>query len=150
MPQQSGVVPHLVVEGAAAAIDFYVRALGASEVMRVPAEDGRRLLHAEIEVNGGRVYLHDHFPEFGCGGEGAVQAPPSSLAGTSVTLHLHVADCDAAVRRAAEAGARISMPPMDAFWGDRYGQVVDPFGHAWSFAHPLEVRADAASAEPAA
>lgn len=161
MPEQPrGLVPHLVVEGAAAAIDFYVRALGASEVMRVPAEDGRRLLHAEIRVEGARVYLRDHFPEFACpefacpesacGGEAAVQAPPASLGGTSVTLHLEVADCDAAVRRAAEAGARVAMPPMDAFWGDRYGQVVDPFGHAWSFAHPLPAQTGAASAEPAA
>lgn len=135
--QAQGVIPHLVVGDAAAALAFYAKALGATEVMRVPTEDGRRLMHAEIEVNGARVFLRDHFPEAGCGQAGARQAPPAELGGTTLTLHLEVPDCDAAVERAVAAGATVNMPPMDAFWGARYGQVVDPFGHAWSFAHPL-------------
>ncbi len=136
--QAGGVIPHLVVEDAAAALAFYAQALGATEVMRVPAEDGKRLLHAEIEVNGARVYLRDHFPEFAQGSAGCSrQEPPTRLGGSSATLHLEVVDCDAAMARAADAGATVTMPAEDAFWGARYGQVVDPFGHAWSFAHPL-------------
>lgn len=131
-----GVIPHLVVDDAAAALAFYAKALGAKELMRVPAEDGKRLMHAEMEVNGAKVYLRDHFPEFGAEGCSR-QGPPRVLGGTPVTLHLDVADCDAAVERAAGAGATVRMPPMDAFWGARYGQVEDPFGHCWSFAHLL-------------
>ena len=134
---QQGVVPHLVVEGAADAIEFYKTAFGATEVMRMPAEDGKRLMHAAIIVNGSQIYLMDDFPEFReqCSG-GRIVAPKTAGASTFV-LHLNVPDCDAAVQRAIDAGAVVMMPPMDAFWGDRYGQVLDPFGHAWSFAHPL-------------
>lgn len=135
--QPQGIIPHLVVDDASAALEFYAKALGATELMRVPAEDGRRLMHAEIEVNGARVYLRDHFPEVGAGEMCSRQGPPSELGGTSVTLHVEVSDCDAAVERAVAAGATVTMPPEDAFWGARYGQVVDPYGHAWSFAHPL-------------
>ncbi|MGF1611660.1 MAG: VOC family protein [Kiloniellales bacterium] len=135
--QTQGVIPHLVVEDAAAALEFYKQALGARETMRVPAEDGKRLLHAELQVNGARIYLRDDFPDFReqCGAN-HVQ-PPKQMGGTSVTLHLDVEDCDAAVKRAETAGATVTMPPEDAFWGARYAQVVDPYGHAWSFAHPL-------------
>jgi PhnB protein len=135
--QQQGIVPHLVVADASAALQFYAKALGATETMRVPAEDGRRLLHAELQINGARIFLRDHFPEFGAGEICSRQGPPTELGGTPVTLHLEVPDCDAAVERAVAAGASVTMPPEDAFWGARYGQVVDPFGHAWSFAHPL-------------
>lgn len=138
MEQRQGLVPHLVVGSAEKALAFYGKALGAKEVMRVPAEDGERLMHAEIEVNGAQVYLRDHFPEFGgCGDGTGRQAPPTELDGTPVTLHLPVANCDAAVEQAVKAGATVSMAPMDAFWGERYGQIVDPFGHYWSFSHPL-------------
>lgn len=134
---EQGVIAHLVVDGAAAAIDFYKRALGATEAMRVPAQDGKHLLHAEILVNGARVFLRDDFPDH-CPGNGDGRlAPPKALGGTAVTLHLDVADCDVAVARAFDAGATVTMPPWDAFWGARYAQVVDPFGHVWSFAHPL-------------
>lgn len=137
MTQGQGVIPHLVVDDAAAALKFYAKALGATETMRAPADDGKRLLHAEMEVNGAKVYVRDHFPEF-CGSQGGDKhAPPKELGGTAVTLHLDVPDCDAAIARAEKAGAKVAMPPMDAFWGARYGMVVDPFGHAWSFAHPL-------------
>lgn len=137
--QAQGVIPHLVVDDAAAALAFYAKALGAREAMRLPAEDGKRIMHAEIEINGARVFVRDDFPEFQCGVD-ARQATPKALGGTTATLHLQVENCDAAVKRAAEAGARVVMEPMDAFWGDRYGQVVDPFGHSWSFAHTLAGR----------
>jgi len=138
MDRQQKLVPHLVVDGAAAALDFYRRAFGAEEVMRVPAEDGKRLMHAAMVVHGCNVYLCDHFPEF-CSdarGENKV-APPPVIGGTAVTLHLDVPDCDEAVARAEAAGAVVTMPPEDAFWGDRYARIRDPFGHSWSLAHPL-------------
>lgn len=135
--QAQGVIAHLVVNDAAAALEYYRKALGATEVMRVPAEDGKRLMHSEILVNGARVFVRDDFPEYNeqCGAGRVL--PPKTAKTTTVTLHLEVADCDAAVERATAAGATVLMPPMDAFWGARYGAVIDPFGHAWSFAHPL-------------
>lgn len=135
--QTQGVIPHLVIEGAADAIEFYKKALGATEVMRMPAEDGKRLMHAELLVNGSRVFLMDDFPEHRqeCSG-GKILGPKAAGASTFV-LHLEVPSCDEAVKRAADAGATIMMQPWDAFWGDRYGQVLDPFGHGWSFAHRL-------------
>lgn len=133
-----GVILHLVVSDANEALAFYKTGLGASETMRLPAEDGKRIMHAEMVVNGAKIFVRDHFPEHSCGGEGMEkQEPPTALGGTPVTLHLEVANCDEAVKRAADAGAKVVLPPWDAFWGARYAQVVDPFGHAWSFAHPL-------------
>jgi len=114
--------------------------LGASEMMRMPAEDGKRLMHAAMIVNGCQIFLMDEFPEFDevCGGQ--VKAPPT-LGGSAVVLHLQVADCDAAIARMVAAGGKVTMAPMDAFWGDRYGQAVDPYGHCWSFAHTLAKKA---------
>ena len=139
--QTQGVIPHLVVDDAAAAIEYYKKALGASEVFRMPAEDGKRLLHAEIAVNGAKIYVRDDFPEFRASPGCSQVLPPTAMTGTSVTLHLDVADCDAAVKRAEAAGATVTMPPEDAFWNARYAQVMDPFGHAWSFAHMLPAKA---------
>jgi PhnB protein len=135
--QPQGVVPHLVIEGAADALDFYKTALGATELMRLPAEDGKRLLHAAMVVNGCHIYLMDDFVEHRERHGGNKLLGPKTNGATTFVLHLNVPDCDAAMKRAAEAGASVIMEPWDAFWGDRYGQVLDPFGHAWSFAHPL-------------
>lgn len=135
--QPQGVVPHLVVEGAADALDFYKTAFGASEVMRLPAEDGKRLMHAAMIVNGCHIFLMDDFPEFREQCSGNKVLGPKTNGATTFVLHLSVPDCDAAVKRAADAGCSVMMEPWDAFWGDRYGQVLDPYGHAWSFAHPL-------------
>jgi PhnB protein len=137
---RQGVVAHLVVKGAIDAIAFYKTALGATEVIRMPTEDGKRLMHAEIIVNGSRVFLVDDFPEHPEHTGGGKIAAPASIGATSCILHLEVPDCDAAMKRAADAGAVVIMPPWDAFWGARYGQVLDPFGQAWSFAHPLPGR----------
>ncbi|WP_315834511.1 VOC family protein [Bradyrhizobium prioriisuperbiae] len=140
-PALQPVTAHLSIRGAADAIEFYKKALGATELFRAPAEDGKRLMHAEISVNGMKIYLMDHFPEHGtCGGGSVRLAPPPELKGTSIVLHLEVPNCDEAVKRAADAGATIAMEPWDSFWGARYGQVVDPFGHVWSFAHPLPAK----------
>jgi PhnB protein len=131
---ETGIVPHLVVSNGPAAIDFYKKAFGAEELARMPAQDGKRLMHAELQIGPSKLYLCDDFPEF-CNGKSRT---PQTLAGTPVTLHQTVRDCDAAMKRAADAGATITMPAQDMFWGDRYGQVRDPFGHMWSFSTPLK------------
>ncbi len=127
------LIPHLVCSPATEALEFYKAAFGAVEKFRLPTEDGR-IMHASMEIDGQPIFVVDDFPEF-CGGK---SVNPKALGGTPVTIHHYVPNCDAAVEKAVKAGATIQMPPMDAFWGDRYGTVVDPFGHTWSFAHPLK------------
>lgn len=134
MENPVGLVPHLVVKGAAEAIEFYKKAFDAEEIVRMPAEDGKRLMHAQVKIGGSTMYLCDDFPEY-CGGKSHT---PEALGGTPTTLHRYVQDCDAAIKQAADAGATVIMPAQDMFWGDRYGQVKDPFGHTWSFATPLK------------
>jgi PhnB protein len=126
------VAPHLVVDDAAAAIDFYVKAFGATELGRVPHPDGR-LVHAALNLNGSVVMLNDDFPEH----HGGKSSTPKALGGTPVTIHLQVTDVEAAFARATEAGATIVAPLEDQFWGDRYGIVRDPFGHQWSLGQPM-------------
>ncbi len=123
------LTPHLVCAGAAEAIDFYRKAFGAVEDMRLPGPDGK-LIHAMIRIGDSPLMLVDEMPEWGALG-------PKSLKGSPVTIHLQVADVDATVAQAVAAGATITMPVADAFWGDRYGQLEDPFGHRWSVATPL-------------
>ena len=123
------LTPHLVCRDAAAAIDFYGRAFGAIELFRLPGPDGR-LIHACVRIGDSQLFLVDEMPEHGALG-------PQALKGTPVTLHLQVEDADAAFARAMRAGAMVTMPLADMFWGDRYGQVVDPFGHHWSIATHL-------------
>jgi PhnB protein len=125
-----GLVPHLVVDGASKAMDFYAKAFGAEEICRMPAPDGKRLMHAEMKLGDQVVFLCDDFPEY-CGGKSRT---PSALGGSTVTIHRYTDDCDAAIAKAQKAGATVTMPPEDMFWGDRYGSVTDPFGHTWSFA----------------
>jgi PhnB protein len=133
------IFPHLCIQGAADAVEFYKNALGATEVMRVPHEDGKRLMHAAIDIGGAQVFLHDDFPEYKECHPDKVGAP-ARIGSTSATVHINVKDCDAAYQRAIDAGATTIMAPWDAFWGDRYAQVVDPFGHSWSFAHTLAAK----------
>ena len=121
------VTPHLVVRGAARAIEFYKRAFGAEEAMRMPSRDGQKVMHAELRIGDSLVFLNDEFPEMGA-------RAPESLGGTPVTLHLYVQDADAVFARAVAAGARPLMPLQDMFWGDRYGKLADPFGHEWAIA----------------
>jgi uncharacterized glyoxalase superfamily protein PhnB len=96
----------------------------------MPAPDGKRLMHAEMKLGDQVVFLCDDFPEY-CGGKSRT---PSALGGSTVTIHRYTDDCDAAIAKAQKAGATVTMPPEDMFWGDRYGSVTDPFGHTWSFA----------------
>ncbi len=129
------LTPHLVCRDAAAAIDFYGRAFGAIERFRLPAPNGK-IVHACVQIGDSQLFLVDEMPEHGALG-------PQALKGSPVTIHLQVQDADAVFARAVQAGATVGMPLADMFWGDRYGQVVDPFGHHWSIAtHVRDVRPD--------
>lgn len=125
-----GVVPHLTIanDRAAEAIAFYSRAFGAVELARHVAEGRQRVMHAHLRINGGSLMLNDHFPEMSGG------APAEKPA--AVTLHLQVDDPDAWWKRALGAGAAVRFPLDDQFWGERYGQLTDPFGHIWSIGGP--------------
>jgi PhnB protein len=127
----SGITPYLTIAGgrAAEAVDFYKTAFGAEEVERHAAEDGKRLMHAHLRLNGGQLMLSDDFPEYGN------RAPVGRPEGQR--LHLSVSDPDAIWNKAVAAGASVEMPLADQFWGDRYGQLRDPFGHAWSIGAPI-------------
>ena len=121
---------YLTIDGAAAAIEFYKAAFGAEEVRRVPADDGRRLMHAEIRVFGQSVLIADAFPEYG-----NIQSP-TALGGTTFNMIASLEarpDVDAAIAKAEKAGATVVMPASDQFWGARFGMVRDPFGHLWAF-----------------
>ena len=120
------VTPHLVCAGAADAIEFYKKAFGAREEARLPGPGGK-LMHAMIRIGDSAVMLVDEMPEWGALG-------PKSLKGSPVTVHLYVENADATVERAVKAGAKVTMPLADQFWGDRYGKLEDPFGHHWSVA----------------
>lgn len=129
------VTPHLVCAGAAQAIEFYKQAFGATELARLPGPQGR-IMHAAVRIGDSTVMLADEMPEWGSLG-------PKSLKGSPVTIHLYVPDADAFVARAAKAGAKVTMPVAEQFWGDRYGKVEDPFGHHWSVAtHVRDVTGD--------
>jgi PhnB protein len=129
-PGMEGLIPHLVCSPCTEAIAFYKNAFGAEELACLLSPDGERVMHACVTIGGAPVFLADDFPEY-C--EGHSQTA-TALGGTPVTIHRYVKDCDAAVQQAVDAGASVKMPPMDMFWGDRYGVVVDPFGHNWSLA----------------
>jgi PhnB protein len=126
------LVPHLVVGDAAAALDFYAKAFGAEEMVRIPGPGGK-LIHACMRINGSLVFLNDDFPEFNDG----KSSTPEALGGTPVNIHLHGADVDGRFQRALDAGATVVQPLEDQFWGDRYGIVRDPFGHHWSLAESV-------------
>jgi uncharacterized glyoxalase superfamily protein PhnB len=120
------ITPSIIVRGAAKAIDFYKRAFGAEEVDRMEGPDGK-VMHAEIRIGDSLVMLGDENLEWGA-------RSPLSTNGSPVSLHIYVADADATFERALQAGAKVRYPLEDAFWGDRYGKVTDPFGHEWAIA----------------
>jgi uncharacterized glyoxalase superfamily protein PhnB len=120
------VTPHLVCAGAVDALEFYKRAFNAVEISRLPGPGGK-LMHAMIRIGDSPIMLVDEFPDWGSFG-------PKSLKGSSVTIHLQVEDVDAVVKQAVTAGAKITLPLEEMFWGDRYCQLEDPFGHRWSVA----------------
>lgn len=124
MNQFDGVIPYLMVRGAPEAAEFYKRAFGAEEVSRQADDASGRIIHCHLRINGGDVMMSDEFPDYGA------KLPEGGPAG--VTLHLQVDDADTWFARALDAGATVTLPLSTQFWGDRYGQLRDPFGHAWS------------------
>lgn len=141
------VTPYLVVRDAAGAIDFYKQAFGAEELFRLEGPPGK-IGHAEIKIGDSIIMLADEMESGNC-------RSPQSLGGTAVNILLYVKDVDQVFNQAVAAGAEVAMPLDDMFWGDRYGQVTDPFGHSWALAthkedippEELQKRAQAAFAE---
>ena len=127
----NAITPYLCCRDAAAAIEFYKNAFGATEDYRL-AEPGGRIGHAEIRINGAPLMLSDEYPDMGV-------LSPQSLGGSAVAIHLYVADADAVEAKASAAGAKIVRPVADQFYGDRSGTLEDPFGHRWFVSTRKEV-----------
>ena len=126
------VTPSIIVNNAAEAIEFYKKAFDAKEIYRFPTPDGK-ILHAMIQIGDSFVMLSDEFSSMGL-------RSPSTIGGTPVSLHLYVEDADGIFKKAVSAGAIITMPLMDMFWGDRFGTVMDPYGHSWAIAtHKIDM-----------
>lgn len=121
------ITPTLTVKGADKALEFYKQAFGAEQRECCYGPDGKSVMHAEMKIGDSILMLNDEFPDMGCLG-------PESIGGTPVSLYLYVENVDQFVETAVEAGAKITMPISDMFWGDRWGQLVDPFGHKWGVA----------------
>ncbi len=124
------VTPYLIVDDASAAIDFYTAVLGAEERMRMPGPDDK-VGHAELSIGDSMIMLADEFPDMGA-------RSPKSIGGSPVTIHVYVQDVDATVALAVNAGATITRPVEDKFYGDRGGEFEDPSGHRWSIASHVE------------
>jgi PhnB protein len=124
------VTPYLAVDDAAHAIEYYKKAFGAKERVRMETPDGK-IGHAELEIGDSMVMLSDPFPH-------ATTRPPKELGGTSGSVFMYVEDVDAVVKQAVDTGATITMDVADQFWGDRFGSIQDPFGHSWSIATHVE------------
>lgn len=120
------ITPTLVVNNGKEAIEFYKKAFGANEIYQMPTPDGK-IMHAMIQIGDSFVMLTDEFPSMGA-------RSPTTIGGSPGSLHLYVDDADKVFNQAVGAGAAPAMPMMDAFWGDRYGMIIDPFGHAWAIA----------------
>ena len=120
------ITPYLVVNDAAGAIEFYQKAFGAKEYARMPGPTGK-VMHAELKIGDSMLMLSDEMPQ-------SDAKAPSSIGGTSCSVFLYVEDVDALFKQATAAGAKTIMPPMDMFWGDRFGKLTDPFGHSWGMA----------------
>ena len=125
------ITPHMIIKNAAEAIEFYKKAFGAQELARHMMPDAQLVMHATLKIGDSMLMVVDEFPE-GQGCPGWVS--PQTNKGITMSLHLYVEDVDALYNQAVAAGCTPNMPPMDAFWGDRYGQVIDPYGHFWSIA----------------
>jgi PhnB protein len=124
------LTPYLAVDNASEAIEFYTRAFGAKERVRMDAPDGK-IGHAELQIGDSLLMLSDPFPQSNV-------RPPKDLGGTSANVFMYVEDVDAVVKRAVDAGATVTMEVADQFWGDRFGSISDPFGHSWAIATHVE------------
>jgi PhnB protein len=133
MSERPTFAPYLVVSNAAEAIEFYKKALGAEELVRHSAPGSDKLMHAHLVVHGGHLMLSDDFSQM----MGGKSETPEALGGSPVTFHIHTDNADAVWEQAVAAGAQVTMPLADQFWGDRYGQLRDPFGHKWSVGQTL-------------
>jgi PhnB protein len=128
IPQGShSITAGLVLKDARRAIEFYKTAFGATVLDSMDWPDGRGVMHAELKIGDSKFYVGEEVPEMGA-------VSPQALGGSPVSINLYVEDCDAVFKRATAAGARVEQPLTDMFWGDRYGKVVDPFGHKWGIA----------------
>lgn len=123
----STLTAHIVCPNASAAIEFYKKVFAAEEVVRSLTPDGR-VMHSELKIGGDSLMVCDDFPEM-CGGKSRT---PAAYGGSPVTINIVTKDCDAMVNNAAASGAKVTMPPADMFWGDRYAQFTDPAGHQWA------------------
>ena len=120
------LTPYLIVKGAAAALDFYKKAFKAEETVRMPGPGGR-IMHAEVKIGNAVVMLADENPE-------RQHLSPQTIGGAGVSMMLYTDDVDATFKKAVDAGGKAEMPPTDMFWGDRMGNIKDPFGHSWAIA----------------
>ena len=134
MHRQDQFIPHLIVSDGLAALEFYKNVLGAELGDKMMAPDGKRLMHGELLLDGHKFFISDEFAD----SEGGVCKMPETLGGTSVRITLQTDNADAVVERAVAGGARVIMPLQDMFWGARYGQMIDPFGHAWGINQQLK------------
>ncbi|MFZ2446668.1 MAG: VOC family protein [Syntrophobacteraceae bacterium] len=125
------VTPYLVVRGASDAIEYYKKAFGATERFRMMSPDGKSVMHAELSIGDSIIFLSDEFPEM-------ESKSPMSLHGSPVTIHLYVEDVDEVFNRAVSEGGTVTKPLENMFWGDRFGELKDPFGHRWSLATHVE------------
>lgn len=124
------ISPYLAVDDAEKAIEYYTKAFGAEETVRMNGPDGR-IGHAELKIGDSHVMLSDPFPQ-------SSTTPPAELGGTSSSIFMYVEDVDAVVQKAVDAGATVTMEVEDQFWGDRFGSITDPFGQSWSIATHVE------------
>jgi PhnB protein len=129
---QDRIVPEIIVHSGVEALEFYKKAFGAEEVARHMAPDGKRLGHGELLIGGHQLFVCDEFDA----SEGGSCRSPRSLGGTPVRMTLAVEDADATVDRAVAAGARLTFPVQEMYWGARYGKIIDPFGHEWGINQP--------------
>jgi PhnB protein len=123
-PDTHTITPGLVVKGGKKAIQFYKDAFGAKELHVMLMPDGQSVMHAELKIGDSKFYVNDEFPDMG-------GLSPLSFGGSAVSLNIYTEDCDATISRAVAAGAKVTMPAADMFWGDRMGALTDPFGHKW-------------------
>lgn len=138
MTREDQFIPHLVVNDGMAALTFYKEVFGAEEGHNMLAPDGKRLMHGELILDGHRLFLSDEFTAE----EGGSVKTPQTLGGSSVRITLETEDADAVVERAVARGAKVIMPVADMFWGARYGQIEDPFGHVWGINQQLKDQAE--------
>jgi PhnB protein len=134
MHREDQFIPELIVSSGTAALDFYKSVFGAEEVHRMMKPDSEKLMHGELTLDGHKFFVCDEFPA----NEGGTCRSPETLGGTGVRITLMVENADEVVSRAVAAGARVSMPVQDMFWGGRYGKIVDPFGHEWGINQQVE------------